>query len=38
MKHAVITGGTEGIGKATAFGLASKGWAITVVVRNSDKA
>ncbi|AOP36543.1 short-chain dehydrogenase [Leptospira tipperaryensis] len=38
MKQAVITGGTEGIGKATVAGLASKGWAITMVVRNPDKA
>ncbi|TGK01843.1 SDR family oxidoreductase [Leptospira langatensis] len=38
MKRAVITGGTEGIGKATVQGLAERGWAITLVARNKDKA
>ncbi|EQA35872.1 oxidoreductase, short chain dehydrogenase/reductase family protein [Leptospira inadai serovar Lyme str. 10] len=38
MKHAVITGGTEGIGKATVSGLADRGWAVTMVVRNPAKA
>lgn len=38
MKHAVITGGTEGIGKATVSGLADRGWAVTMVVRNPLKA
>ncbi|TGK03990.1 SDR family oxidoreductase [Leptospira semungkisensis] len=38
MKRAVITGGTEGIGKATVQGLAERGWAITLVARNREKA
>ncbi|TGL58757.1 SDR family oxidoreductase [Leptospira sarikeiensis] len=38
MKQAIITGGTEGIGKATVLGLAERGWAITLVARNKEKA
>lgn len=38
MKYSVITGGTEGIGKATVSGLAERGWSVTMIARNPDKA
>ncbi|PJZ65841.1 short-chain dehydrogenase [Leptospira wolffii] len=38
MKRVIITGGTEGIGRATVQGLAERGWAITLVARSKEKA
>ncbi|PJZ70961.1 short-chain dehydrogenase [Leptospira perolatii] len=38
MKKVVITGATDGIGKATARGLAERGWEILLVARNPKKA
>lgn len=36
-KHAIITGGSSGIGKATAILLAKQGASITIIARNQDK-
>ena len=35
---AIITGGSRGVGKATALLLASKGWNVTITCTNSLKA
>jgi short-subunit dehydrogenase len=37
-KNCLITGGTDGVGKATAMELARKGFTIVVAARNPDKA
>jgi 3-dehydrosphinganine reductase len=36
-QHAIITGGSSGIGKATAKLLASQGWDISIIARDRDK-
>ena len=37
MKHAVVTGASEGIGAATARALLGDGWFVTLAARNADK-
>lgn len=37
MKHAIITGGSSGIGKAVAILLAKDGFNISIIARNADK-
>ena len=35
--HAIITGGSRGIGLATAAGLVTRGFAVTLIARNQDR-
>ena len=37
MQHAIITGGSSGIGKATAIMLAKEGAHISIIARNQEK-
>ena len=36
-KHAIITGGSSGIGLAVAKNLADSGWKITLIARNEER-